>query len=303
MLRHRVCHHLLAVLLAASSVAQAESPPTSEEHPSSRSKWIAAGTVAGLHVGYAVWSYFAWYRGDDLGDFHEEKSTWFDEVSYAGGADKVGHFWANYALSRATTAALVSAGWDRVPSALVAAGLSTVSFTLTEVEDGFTVGFDKKDLAANLAGAGLAILMDTVPGVDRAFDFKLQYFPSRDYRRALRDSGSIDVGQDYSGQSYLLSFHPSSITRLVDADWGYWSHFVDLTIGFETRNYSPVPEPRVELPRQTVYAGLSVNMQGVLRHLFSPSRARTVGIGAFEAFALPYTTFRYVEGSRRNEQP
>src|SRR5690606_27530849 len=120
-----------------------------------------------------------------------------------------------------------------------------------------------------VAGAALAVLMDNVPALDRLFDFRLQYFPSRDFRRAVRKHGSVDVGQDYTGQSYIFALHLGALPGLADRDWGYWSRFVDLAVGFEAHHYAPAPEVRVAPPRQTLYAGIAVNMQGVLRHLFA----------------------------------
>jgi hypothetical protein len=154
-------------------------------------------------------------------------------------------------------------------------------------------------MIANVAGAAFAVAMDNWPALDRLIDFRLQYWPSRDYRRAFRETGSIDVGQDYSGQSYLLALHLGALPGLADRDWGYWARFVDVAVGFETRHYVPAPpEPRTDLPRQTLYLGLAVNMQGVLSHLLPDSTGRRVGRGIFEVYSLPYTMLRYAEASR-----
>ena len=96
----------------------------------------------------------------------------------------------------------------------------------------------------------------------------------------------------------MLALQVGAVPGLADTDWGYWSRFVDVAVGFEGKNYSFAGEPVTGMPRQTLYAGLAVNMQGVLRHLFADSRARRAGIGAFEVYSLPLTTLRFVEGSR-----
>jgi len=264
-------------------------------------KWIAAGTVGLVHVGYATWSYFAWYRDAKLENFHLEDSPALGVNEYAGGADKLGHLWSNYALTRLTTEVLVAGGWRRLPSSLVAAGVTEWAFLLTELEDGFVkYGYDYKDTIANVLGAALGVAMTNVPALDRLVDFRLQYFPSRDYRRAFQKTGSVDIGQDYSGQSYVLALHLGAVPYL-DGEWAYWSRFVDLAVGFEAMHYSPAPEMRTDAPRQTLYAGVAVNMQGVLSHVFADSSARRVGRGLFEVYSVPLTTFRYVEASRRPE--
>lgn len=267
--------------------------------PRRNAKLLAAGSVALVHAAYATWSYFAWYRDANTEDFHLERSPWFAVDAYAGGADKLGHLWSNYVLTRATTEVLVAGGWRRRPSSLVAAGLTEVAFLLTELQDGFVWGFDPKDMIANGLGAALALVMDNVPALDRLVDFRLQYVPSRDYRRHFADTGSVDIGQDYTGQSYLVALHLGALPGLPDRDWGYWARFLDVAVGFEARHYTFAPEVRTVAPKQTLYAGLALDLQSVLAHLFADSRARRVGRGIFEVYSPPLTTFRYVEASRR----
>lgn len=298
---------LVLALLARGAAADAEAPAASPpaitevapERTSRKAKLLAAGSIALVHAAYATWSYLAWYRDADTADFHLERGPWFAVDSYAGGADKVGHLWANYALTRATTAALVAGGWSRRPSSFVAAGLTEVAFLLTELQDGFVWGFDPKDMIANGLGAGLAVVMDNVPALDRLFDLRLQYAPSRDYRRAFARTGTVDIGQDYTGQSYLLALHLGALPGLAARDWGTWARFVDVAVGFEARHYVYAPEVRTVAPKQTLYAGLAINMQGVLSALFRDSTGRRIGRGIFEVYSLPYTTFRYAEASRR----
>jgi len=274
----------LAILALSLPLAHAEPEPA----PSRRTrKLAAAGGVGLIHAAYATWSYFAWYRGSNPRDFHYEISPALGLRTYAGGADKLGHFWANYTLARGTSRLLADAGWDPVGASLVAAGLTEVSFLLTEIQDGYTVGFDRHDLVANVAGAMFAVTMENVPDLDRLIDFRLEYFPSRDYRRHARDgnaSDKLDIAQDYSGQSYLLALHLGELPRMQ------WAHYVDLVAGFETRNYDPSPaDPHAE-HRQVLYLGVALDAQAVLRRVFCPTPGRRIGEGVFEVFSLPFTT-------------
>jgi hypothetical protein len=265
------------------------------EASSTRAKWLAAGSIAAFHGAYLTWQYFAWYRKGSE-DFHYEEGPALSPSSYAGGADKFGHAWGNYVMTRATTAVLVAGGWPRLPSSAVAFGLTEVAFLLIEVQDGMApYGFDKHDLVANLVGGALGVALTNLPSVDRLFDFRLEYWPSKQYRRNL-SNGDVDGAQDYTGQSYLLALHLGALPGLASHDYGYWSHFVDLAVGFEAKHYYPTPDAFA--PRQTLYAGLSINMQGVLSHLLPESRGRRIGHGLFEVLSLPYTTFRYAETSR-----
>ena len=266
---------------------------------SARAKWIAAGSIAAFHGLFWTWQNLAWNRkGDDPFHYEPPYDTFAPEV-YAGGADKLGHFWGNYALTRGTTAVLVASGWPRLPSSLVSFGLTEAAYLVIELQDGIAPhGFGKKDLCANLVGGVVAVLFDNVPAVDRLFDIRLEYWPSKQYRRNVWRTGDLDGAQDYTGQSYLLAFHLGAISELADRDYGWWSRFVDLAAGFEAKHYVPVEDMQTAAPRQTLYAGLAVNMQGVLSHLFDDSKGRRFGRGLFEVYSLPHTTFRYVEASR-----
>ena len=291
---------VVATLLVAVGDARADDPVpttavTETNQSSTRGKWIAAGSIAAFHGAYLTWQYFAWYRKGSEPFHYEGSYDAFAPEAFSGGADKLGHVWGNYAMTRGTTAVLVAGGWPNLPSSLVAFGLTELAYVLIEIQDGMSpYGFGKKDLAANLLGGSFALLLDNVPVVDRLLDFRLEYWPSPQYRRNVVNNGDVDGAQDYTGQSYILALHLGAV--LPDRDWAYWSRFVDLAVGFEAKHYYPLPAD--DMPRQTFYGGLAINMQGVLSHLFRDSSGRRIGRGIFEAYSLPYTTFRFVEASR-----
>ncbi len=280
-----------------SSTQLIAAEPTPQRTGRSRRRWLAAGSVAAFHGVYLTWQYFAWYRKGSEPFHTEGPYDAFGVDAFSGGADKLGHFWGNYAMTRGTTAVLVAGGFPKLPSSVVSFGLTELAFLLIEIQDGMApYGFGTKDLVANLLGGGLGVLMDNVPAIDRYLDFRLEYWPSRPYRRALRESGDVDGAQDYTGQSYMVAFHTGAIPGLAAHDYGYWSRFVDVVVGFEAKHYYPVPAEAA--PRQTLYGGLAINMQGVLSAIFDDSRGRRIGRGLFEVYSLPLTTLRYVESSR-----
>jgi hypothetical protein len=148
------------------------------------------------------------------------------------------------------------------------------------------------------------------PRLDEMFDFRVQYFPSQMYLRKLDGTSPCPYGgcsrwniaEDYSGQTYLLAFHLGSIHALRDMQYGTWSRFVDVALGFDTRNYKPPPDASLmAVPRQEMFVGLSLNAQGLFDWLLEdrPSsgarRARKVTHGLFEVFNLPFTSLRVLE--------
>lgn len=288
---------------ASQSTAAATATPAApviSRTPPAPTGWfdrrMSAISVAAVYGVFGTWAYFAWFRNANERPFFFE-TKWAQENpfalrTYAGGADKWGHGWASYALTRGTTELLVAGGWRRLPSSIVAAGLAGAAFTVQELKDGPIWGFEVGDLATDLFGAALAAVMEDVPAVDRLFDFRLRYFPSADFRKLAgakfwsRGDG-IDFAQDYSGMSFQLALHLGALPGATTQPWLSWMPWVDVIAGFETRGYSPTPMPRVHDPYQSWSLGVGIDMQHVLTVLLRPGRLRTFGHGFFEVLALP----------------
>ncbi len=290
------------VVLTLATPAAADDAAT--EAPADH-RLASASAVAGVYAVFGAYAYFAWFH-----QAHEVPffviSDWRDENpfavhSYAGGADKFGHCWFNYIMTRSTTELLADGGWNRFGASLVSAGLTETAFFLSEVKDGFIWGFEVGDFAANMTGAALAVLLENSPTLDRLFDFRLDYFPSSDYRYLVRSmpffqrGNGIDFTQDYSGQSYLLALH---VRELPVVGTQPWAPFVDVVGGFETRGFDPAPREPGVVPRQIFYAGIALNMQGVLDAVFPDSLGRKLGHAFFEVVSIPYTTLRFGEATR-----
>ncbi len=281
--------------------------PQDAHHP------IAAiATLSGVYVGFTTWTYFAWYRKHKaLSEFKWGGDGYFGRHEYAGGSDKLGHAWATMGLARATAETLSQlGGFSRTSSALVGAGLADLLFFGVEVKDGFYYEFSYGDFLFDSIGAALALATTLSPRFDEMFDFRVQYFPSSEYR-AQFDHGNVNIAEDYSGEIYLAAFHLGSIHRLRDSSWGSWSRFVDVAAGFGTRGYKP-DEPKGTCPtatgdrsgcyseRQNLYFGISLNAQGLFDWLLEgrSTPARKVTHALFEMFNAPYTFVPVYHGSR-----
>ncbi|HEX2688808.1 MAG TPA: DUF2279 domain-containing protein [Kofleriaceae bacterium] len=272
------------------------SPPLLEA-PSARApsdhRLAAALTLGGVYAGFTTWTYFAWYRKHKpLAQFRFGGDGWFGARTYAGGADKLGHAWATMSLARTGTELLYQwGGYSRLLSTLVATTLSELLFVGVEVKDGFYYEFSWGDLTGDTAGALVAFALSLSPRLDELFDFRVEYWPSHEYRHQF-DGGNINVAEDYSGETYLLAFHLGGVSALRDTCWGGWTRFVDLAVGYGTRGYKPDPpggEPDYR-HRQELSVGLSLNLQGLSDWLFEGrSRpAKKIGHGVFEVFNAGY---------------
>ena len=305
--------------LAPSKVLAWRGSPEDPRAPRNHKR--AAGlTLAGFYAGFSAWTYFAWYRKGcrpepkPCSDFLWGRDGSFGATTYAGGADKLGHWWATMGLARLGTETLYQwGGYDRTASILVGTALSEALFLGVEIRDGFSYQFSYWDFAFDTIGAGIALAQSFWPRFDELIDFRVQYWPSQAYRDQL-EGGNVNIAEDYSGETYLLALHLGALPGLRSARWAGWSRYVDLAVGYETRGYKPEPPYTVDPEdptkqdyprRQTLFLGVTLNAQGVFDRLLDrrAPRARKITHGLFEVFNLPYTTLPVLDGTRRPAGP
>jgi len=285
-----------------------------KQEPTPDHKVAAVATLGGLYAGFTTWTYFAWYRKHKpLSQFKWGGDGWLGDTTYAGGADKFGHAWATMSLARGGTELLNQwGGFDRYSSAAISTGLAELLFLGVEVKDGFYYEFSFSDATGDTLGALIAFATSVWPRLDELIDYRVQYWPSDMYLRKVDGSSPCpsggcsrwNIAEDYSGETYLLAFHLGGIHALRDMKYGTWSRFIDIAVGFDSRNYKPTPDPQLMLtPRQQVFVGLTLNAQGLFDWLLEGSSSRPARVtrkithGLFEIFNLPFTTLRGPEYS------
>jgi hypothetical protein len=237
--------------------------------------------------------------------YHDE--GWFGADTYAGGADKLGHAWGNYVFLRGISGILQWGGYGKKTSLAWATGLTSAFFLLTEIQDGLTkdYGFSWQDMVVNLAGEGLGLLLELSPTLDGMFDFRLEYFPSRPFRRAVAQDGPFNSPEDYTGQRYFLAYHLASVAALRESRYASWTQYLDLTIGFHAAHYKP--DDTDSAPHsQSLFLGVSLNLQRIVDRLLMPSgpgrTAPSTGARVLhfvtEIVQVPYTMVPVVGVSR-----
>ncbi len=267
---------------------------------------LALGIVGTTYV--AAWSFVSaawWTRENESAHFTFHDEGAFGLGTYAGGADKLGHFYANYLATRMYTDILEWGGIPRTASMVSATLLTTAFFTGIELKDGYqrNYGFSAGDIAANLAGQGAALATMLVPRLDEAVSFKLMYLPSRDFRRSVEAGGRLNMPEDYSGQTYLLSFHLAALPPVKREASVRALRYLDVSIGYTALGYQPIPKPPVPV-RQLTSIGISLNLQSVFDDLFAaPVEPRSTGAGLVhfvnEVYQPPYTRVPVLTHERR----
>ena len=276
-------------------------------------KWGSLGGIAGVYASATTYMYLAWYRGQpDLPSFRVGGDGYFHERTYAGGVDKVGHAWSNLAMSRVTSEILMWGGWTPWKAGVIASSMTLGLLTAFEVKDGYYTEFSPGDAIFNAAGAGLNVAMLAYPPLDELIDFRVEYFPSREYRALVAgrrppqdpekpQQVSLNFVEDYSGQRYLLALHLGAVPGLRHRTW---ARLVDVAVGFEADRYKPDRMDPGLRRTQHVFLGLALNMQGLLdmalgeRAAGAAATAREVGHVVFELVNLPYGSVAVAGASR-----
>jgi hypothetical protein len=294
----------LCVFAARPAGAEGSAPATDPVTPAWQ-RGVSLGVVGTAYGAAWVLVSAAWWTGASASDrlvFRNEGA--FGLHTYAGGADKLGHVYANYLSNRVSKNVLEWGGFSRAVSITSATLLTTAYFTAIELKDGYQVnyGFSPGDIAANLSGQAAALGLMLLPPVDEALSLKITYFPSRDQWRAATTKEALNVAEDYSGQTYLVSFHLEALPLVRKNDGMRGLRYLDLSLGYGTRGYRPIPRPAAPV-RQLLTLGLSMNLQTVLDDLLSaPGKSRSTGARALhfvnEVFQPPGTRVPVLEFER-----
>ena len=239
------------------------SPTLSEQDVARRNRNVIVG--GGLAIG--LYGATHWWKDGLTNNFRTVDEGWFGQDTYAGGADKMGHLFSTYAGTRLLTRCFEEIGND--PEHALWLGAATTFGTLLVIEtiDGFSqrFRFSKEDLVMNTIGTGLGILFEKSPGLDKALDFRIQYWPSS----AARRQGKIDPLGDYSGQTYLLVAKAAAVPALRQYQP---LRYLELAVGYGTRGYEPNEGPDTVRSRHA-YLGISLNLAEILDDsLFKDSR-------------------------------
>jgi hypothetical protein len=248
------CARRTAACVAVDGVSEASAHPgTDAEQLRRRNLALIAGST--LSVGLYGWR--KWWSDGFSSHFKSRNEHWFGRQTYAGGADKLGHFFMNYAGTRLMTKAFNWAGNDPAASVDMAAWLTLGIFTGVEVLDGYAKKwhFSKEDALINAAGVAAGVLFEAKPGLDKLIDLRILYQPSRENGRRFEPFG------DYSGQTYLMVAKASGVDVLRHHPV---LRYIELAVGYRARGYSDVGGRLVEIGTRSLYAGISLNLSEVL---------------------------------------
>ena len=172
----------------------------------------ASGLLTYVEVGSFTGLYHVWYAQNMSPDFH-----FFNDLGNWGNVDKYGHAYSTYQLSRTYSNIYKWAGLSKKKSAIIGSAIGLGYQSTLEVFDGFSndYGFSWGDMGFNMLGSFVFLSQEWWLG-EQVFLPKFSYHPTK--YAALRPNilGSNHFERflkDYNGQTYWLSFSPSSFMK------------------------------------------------------------------------------------------
>ena len=222
------------------------------------------GIVVG--IGRSAWE---WGSGRS---FLLEHDGWFEkDHTLDGGADKFGHLYGMYLLSRGITYIFNETHCPHWLSVLMGALNSTLIGVIIEVGDAYTAayGFSYTDIVFNLIGTAFAVIQDTIPVMDRLFSLSMWWFPSRGY--LFSHDKKQELFTDYSGTKYFLHLLLSGIPYINRTALRYFR----FDVGFWSRNYKPYDFGYPDDLQQFLYFGMSVDFAQLVLDLWPDRWYRT----------------------------
>ncbi|MDW8220477.1 MAG: DUF2279 domain-containing protein [Bacteroidota bacterium] len=150
------------------------------------------------------------------------------------GADKAGHVFAGYVMSKLSTDILLTIGiGDNI--ATVGGGLMGLGYQFfVEVQDGYGVnwGFSPSDMLANAIGVGIHIAQRYIPSF-RHITLKAEFYPAPWFGERMRNGASNPI-DDYSAWTWWASIDVHELMPESLKCW--WPAWLNLAVGYAARN-------------------------------------------------------------------
>lgn len=222
------------IILICLQTFYAIAPAQSSRHDTARVNRKKLAIVTAANVGIWAGSYItlnkAWYADYEKTSFHV-----FNDLPEWNQADKAGHIWTTYQVSRASAEMWKWTGLNRNTSAILGGVSGIVYESIIEIQDGYSSkwGFSWSDVGADLIGAG-GFALQEIAWKQQRIQVKLSYWPAayppglKPRRNELFGSGDMErVLKDYNSQTYwvsanIASFFPeTSLPKWLNISFGY----------------------------------------------------------------------------------
>ena len=243
---------LLLLLGSLSAHAMDHNQSVNDETFSKGQKVLLANLLIGTTI--TVWGITQWeYFTEDL---HKGDEGWFGKETSNGGADKLGHFFTNYLITRVLAPIYHDWGYSRNDAALYATATSAAMSFLMEVGDATSPshGFSHEDMIMNLLGSTAGYFWYRYPSMAKKVDFRVEYWPDSSTEM------KADFTTDYENMKHLIALKAEGFEVFDNS----FMEYVELHFGYYTRNFHHDSTP-IEDRQRYVYAGVGINLSRLTR--------------------------------------
>jgi hypothetical protein len=174
-------------------------------------------------------------------------------------ADKGGHFYISYAMSKTYAKALEWTGMQKENTIWWGAGVSLLHQTYVEVNDGFSegevyLGFSIGDQITNIAGAAWPVAQYYYPILEEV-NFKINFFASQEFKNGAYES----ISNDYTSTYHWVTVDILDMLNANDGPWG----FLQLALGHSVKGID-----RFGSGYHEFFLGLDLNWRHFLEYDF-----------------------------------
>jgi len=245
-LAHSLVRLLLLMATAIGSGAGATGDvnptrPSAAESTATIAEKIQNGRLLGVGVvlayGVAKWDYFS--RSP-----HTADEGWFQADTEAGGADKLGHFYASHLLTDLFSTQYQQWGYDQRKAGRSGAMSSFLLMGMMEAGDSFSdYGYSSEDMLMNLLGSFIGYQRFVSDDWHRRVDFRVEH---------NLDGGNNDPFTDYQRIKFLMAIKLDGFDSLR----GTGLEWLELNLGYFSRGYG---NDEV-IDTRTIYLGVGFNL-------------------------------------------
>ncbi|MDC1068677.1 DUF2279 domain-containing protein [Candidatus Kapabacteria bacterium] len=174
-------------------------------------------------------------------------------------ADKGGHYFISYAMSKTYAKALEWTGLNKNSTVWFGAGASLIHQTYVEVNDGFSegevyLGFSIGDMFANIGGAAWPVAQHYYPVLEE-INFKINFNKSVNYNL----KGYENISNDYESTYHWATIDILDLLNLNKGPQG----MLQLAIGHSVKNIDRLGKGYHEF-----YLGMDINWKHLLNYKF-----------------------------------
>ena len=250
---------------------------------------ITGGTIGTvLYMGTVWW----WDKSGFTGKFKFTNEGYFGKNTYAGGADKFGHFYASYVEYRLMVRMYKLIGLKHNDALLLSALAIGILSTSIEIVDAFTpYGFCYEDVVFNTFGLGLGYFTEKYPKIDSLVGFRIHYAPSSTYLEMEKTTSLVKkyirLINDYNGMTFFLDVKFAGMGEKISNS--ILKYFL-FGINYNTIDYSPGGDNK----QRNLGFHIGLNIPVILESIFNENNWAVKASSSFaKYFAIPYTNLLF----------